>query len=131
MLSQGSGRKEKMHMGRLPASPAGLRVGPKAGRWTWLLQPCACLEQAQLPLRRAEPTQPHAGHGHCGLVPSARPCPSSSPRRRYLAQLQVGERAGVDEGLGDHGQTGVDVVCLVNVEHKLRVFQDVDPKPQW
>lgn len=53
------------------------------------------------------------------------------PWLRYLAQLQVGERAGVDEGLGDHGQTGIDVVGLVDVEHKLGVLQDVHPKPQW
>lgn len=57
--------------------------------------------------------------------------PGQQPWGMYLAQLQVGERAGVDEGLGDHRQTGVDVVCLVDVEDKLGVFQDVDPKPQW
>lgn len=49
---------------------------------------------------------------------------------RYLAQLQVRKGAGVNEGLSYHRETGVDVVCLVNVEDKLGVLQDVDPKPQ-
>lgn len=52
------------------------------------------------------------------------------PLGPYLAQLQVGQRAGVNEGLGDHRETGVDVVGLVDVKDKLGVLQDVDPKPQ-
>lgn len=52
------------------------------------------------------------------------------PSGPYLAQLQVGQRAGINEGLGDHRETGVDVVGLVDVKDKLGVLQDVDPKPQ-
>lgn len=48
----------------------------------------------------------------------------------YLAQLQVREGAGVNEGLGYHRETGIDVVRLVNVKDELGVLQDVDPKPQ-
>lgn len=48
----------------------------------------------------------------------------------HLAQLQIRDRAGVDEGLGDDGQTGIHVVRLIDVKHELRVLQNVDPETQ-
>lgn len=38
--------------------------------------------------------------------------------------------ARVDERLSDDGQDGVDAVCDLNVQNKLRVLQNVDPEPQ-
>lgn len=52
------------------------------------------------------------------------------PGSSDLAQLQVRDGAGVNEGLCDDREAGVDVVCLVNVEDKLGVFQDVHPEPE-
>ena len=48
----------------------------------------------------------------------------------HLAQLGVRQGEGVHEGLSDDGQTAVQVVRLVHVEHKLGVLQDVHPEPQ-
>lgn len=51
-------------------------------------------------------------------------------RAADLAQLKVGDGAGVDEGLCDDREAGVDVVRLVDVKDKLGVFQDVHPEPE-
>ena len=48
----------------------------------------------------------------------------------HLAQLGVRQGEGVHEGLSDDGQTAVQVVRLVHVEHKLGVLQDVHPEAQ-
>lgn len=91
---------------------------------------------------RASGSRPAPLPGRLGWVTSASPFPPvpawvDLPARerdalsgRYLAQLQVRQGAGVDEGLGYHRETGVDVVCLVDVEDELGVLQDVDPKPE-
>lgn len=60
------------------------------------------------------PTRPWAAH----------------PGAADLAQLQVGDGAGVNESLSDDREAGVDVVRLVDVEDKLGVFQDVHPEPE-
>lgn len=59
-----------------------------------------------------------------------RPPLPAGPGAADLAQLQVGDGAGVNEGLSDDGEAGVDVVRLVDVEDKLGVFQDVHPEPE-
>lgn len=48
----------------------------------------------------------------------------------YLAQLQVRKRTGINEGLGNDGEAGVDMVSLVDVKDKLGVLQNVDPESQ-
>lgn len=53
---------------------------------------------------------------------------TASRAEPYLPQLLLRERKGVHEGLGDDGQTAIDVGCLLNVKDKLRVLQDVHPE---
>lgn len=48
----------------------------------------------------------------------------------YLPQLNLTERKGVHEGLSDDIQAAVQIRRLLHVEHKLRVFHDVDPEAQ-
>lgn len=48
--------------------------------------------------------------------------PSGAARLVNLAQLQVRDGAGIDEGLCDDRQAGVDVVRLLYVEDKLGIF---------
>lgn len=62
--------------------------------------------------------------------PAAPSLGSLLPRAADLAQLKVGDGAGVDEGLCDDREAGVDVVRLVDVKDKLGVFQDVHPEPE-
>lgn len=98
--------KTSMNLSKcLPTSPTA--VGVWAGRPDSPFPPAlVCV----LPARRTE--EPHVLSG------------------QYLAQLQVRQGAGINESLGYHRETGIDVVCLVNVEDELGVLQDVDPKPQ-
>ena len=56
--------------------------------------------------------------------------PGGPPTAADLAQLQVRDGAGVDEGLSNDGEAGVDVVRLLYVKDKLWVFQDVHPEAQ-
>lgn len=58
----------------------------------------------------------------CRVQARAPPPHSGVARGANLAQLQVGDGAGIDEGLCDDGQAGIDVVCLLYVEDKLGVF---------
>ena len=39
--------------------------------------------------------------------------------------------AAVHESLSDDGQTGINDVRLVDVEHKLWVLDDIYPVPEW
>lgn len=48
----------------------------------------------------------------------------------YLAQLQIRDGTGINEGLGYNRKTGIYVVSFVDVKDKLGVLQNVDPKPQ-
>lgn len=48
----------------------------------------------------------------------------------YPSHFVFGGGAGVDEGLSDDGEHGVDAVGHLNVQNELRVLQDVDPEPQ-
>lgn len=50
------------------------------------------------------------------------PSYSGAARIANLAQLQVRDGAGINEGLRDNRQAGVDVVCLLYVEDKLGIF---------
>lgn len=61
-------------------------------------------------------------------VPSL--APRLPPGAADLAELKVRDGAGIDEGLSDDREAGVDMVRLVNVEDKLGVFQDVYPEPE-
>ena len=49
---------------------------------------------------------------------------------RHLVQLGVRQGEGVHECLGYDIQTVVQVGCLLHVEHKLGILQDVHPESQ-
>lgn len=49
----------------------------------------------------------------------------------YPSHFVLGGGAGVDEGLSDDGQHGVDAVAHLDVQDELRVLQDVHPEPKW
>lgn len=77
------------------------------------------------------PFTPHLSSSGCPPRKSAGPAALGSlPTAADLAQLQVRDGAGVDEGLSDDREAGVDVVRLLDVKDKLRVFQDVHPEAQ-
>lgn len=76
---------------------------------------------SQEDLRPTHPTWAPSSHSDSGL-----PAPGAAD----LAQLEVGDGAGINESLSDDGEAGVDVVCLVNVEDKLGVLQNVYPEPE-
>ncbi len=61
-----------------------------------------------------------------------RVCTSNPGKRRLtdLAEFVVGGGAGVHEGLRDGREARVDDVRLVDVEHELRVLDQVHPEPQ-
>lgn len=48
----------------------------------------------------------------------------------YPSHFVFGGGAGVDEGLSDNRQDGVDAVRDLNIQHELRVLQDVHPEPE-
>ena len=50
--------------------------------------------------------------------------------RSYPSHFVLGGGAGVDEGLSDDRQNGVDAVAHLNIQNKLRVLQDVHPEPE-
>ncbi len=50
--------------------------------------------------------------------------------RRVLAEPVFGRRTRVHEGLRDDGQARVDRRRLVDVEHEVRILDEVDPEAQ-
>lgn len=48
----------------------------------------------------------------------------------YPSHFVLGGGAGVDEGLSDDRQHGVDAVAHLDVQDELRVLQDVHPEPE-
>lgn len=57
----------------------------------------------------------------------SQPCTAAGS---YPAHFVLRGGAGVDEGLRDDRQDGVDAVGHLNVQNKLRVLQDVHPEPE-
>lgn len=49
---------------------------------------------------------------------------------RVFSQFVLRRRTGVHEGLSHHGEAGVRDAVLMDVKHKLWVFDDVHPKAQ-
>lgn len=49
----------------------------------------------------------------------------------HPAQFVVGQGAGIHEGLSNDQEHCVHVIRCLHIEHKLGVFDDVDPEPQW
>lgn len=81
--------------------------------------------------RLMTPFTPHLSSSGSPPRKSAVPVAAGGlPTAADLAQLQVGDGAGVDEGLSDDREAGVNVVRLLDVKDKLRVFQDVHPEAQ-
>ena len=50
-------------------------------------------------------------------------------QRLLPTELLIRSAAGVHEGLGDHGETGIDNVGFAEIKHKVGVLYQVDPKP--
>ena len=44
-------------------------------------------------------------------------------------ELLIRGAAGVHEGLSNHGETRINNVGFAEIEHKVRVLYQVDPKP--
>jgi len=81
--------------------------------------------------RLMTPFTPHLSSSGCPPRKSAGPTALGSlPTAADLAQLQVRDGAGVNEGLSDDREAGIDVVRLLDVKDKLWVFQDVHPEAQ-
>lgn len=55
---------------------------------------------------------------------------SRQTRGSYPSHFVLGGGAGVDEGLSNDGQHGVDAVAHLHVQDELRVLQDVHPEPE-
>jgi len=51
--------------------------------------------------------------------------------RSHLAEPVFGRGTAVHERLGHHGEARVHDHRLVDVEHEVRVLDDVHPEPQW
>ena len=61
------------------------------------------------------------GGGHCSLWYTT----------LHMNALHLCRGAGVDVGLGHHCEAGVHRGRLVDVEDKVGILDEVDPKPQW
>jgi len=49
---------------------------------------------------------------------------------RVFAEFLFADRAAVHQCLSDHRQTRVDGAGFANIEHEVRVLDDVHPEPQ-